>query len=826
MATLFQDLRHTLRQLRKSPGFAMVAILTLALGIGATTAIFSIVDGVLLRPLPFHDPAHLVVLGDQLQGLSAGTDTSVTAPDILAYTRETHAFSSTGGYWVNRHELSGIGEPAEVNTGRLTAGMFPTLGVAPRMGRVFTQQEDEQHEQVIVLSYSTWKNRLHGDPNILGKKLLLDRKPYLVIGVMPRGFEFPLESGHLNRVELWVPMSFTPEELTTGASHWGYQMVARLKPGISMAQAQADTNRVAQQIMRNYPASMAGLHITALVKPLQTDTVKNARPMLQVLFLAVVIVLLIACANLAGLLLVRAIRRRREMAVRLALGASAAMLVRHTLMESLLLSISGGLLGIGLAAATLRVSLRILPETLPRIDDIHLNGIVVAFALILSIATGILCGLAPAFAALRTSMEEALKQGGRTGSVGTKHARFRSALVVSEIAVALVLLVASGLLLRSFQKMRNVNLGFHPQQIATASYALPEKQYATQAVVDGFNRELLRRLQQLPGTESVALTSTLPTKASIERLFVPDGYIAPKGARMNIAMFFYVEGDFFRTMQIPLLRGRFFTNADQADSQLVVIVNRKLAEHYWPGQDPIGKRIRLGTASMSRPWLTVVGEIDDVTMDAPDSESQMQFYQTVAQANAAEGSTAKPTDVYGNGMSVVLRTAMPPEQVENSLRATFRSLDPQLAVTQLQSMGHAVADTEAPRHFNTSIISAFGIIAVLLAILGIYSVIAFSAAQRTQEMAIRMALGSSRSGILRLVLFSGAKLAVVGCGLGLAGAVVAARLMRSLLFQVNPFDPLVLAGAAAAILVLALAASMLPAQRAAAIDPIRALHDE
>lgn len=826
MTNFLNDLRYAIRQLRKSPGFAVVAILTLALGIGATTAIFSIVDGVLLQPLPFHDPARLVVLGDQLRGLSAGTNTSVTAPDIVAYTRDTHAFSSTGGYWVNRQELSGIGEPAEIKTGRLTAGMFPTLGIAPLMGRVFTQREDEQHAQVIVLSYFTWKNRFHADPNMLGKKLLLNRKPYLVIGVMPRGFEFPLESGHLNRVELWVPMSFTQQELTAGASHWGYQMVARLKPGITMAQAQADTSRVAQQIMRNYPASMASLHIAALVKPLRMDTVKNARLILRILFLAVVIVLLIACANLAGLLLVRAIRRRREMAVRLALGASATTLVRHTLLESMVLSVSGGLLGIGLAAAVLRVSLRLLPETLPRIDDIHLNWIVVAFALFLSIATGILCGLAPAFAALRTNMDEALKQGGRTGSVGGGHARLRSILVVSEIAVALVLLVASGLLLRSFQKMRDVNLGFHPQQIATASYALPEKQYATQSVVDGFNQELLRRLLQLPGTESVGLTSTLPTKASIERLFVPGGYIAPKGARMNIAMFFYIEGEFFRTMRIPLLRGRFFTDEDRADSQLVVIVNRKLAEHYWPGQDPIGKRIRLGTVKMSRPWLTVVGEIDNVTVDAPDSQSQMQFYQPVAQANAAEGSTAKPTDVYGNGMSVVLRTAMPPEQVENSLRATFHSLDPQLPITQVQSMDQAVSETEAPRHFNTTVITAFGIIAVLLAILGIYSVIAFSAFQRTHEMAIRMALGSSQSGIVRLVLFSGAKLAVIGCALGLAGAVVAMRLIRSLLFQVDPFDPPVFVGAALVILMLALAASMLPAQRAASIDPIRALHDE
>ncbi len=826
MGTLLHDVRYAIRQLRKSPGFTVTAVLTLALGIGATTAIFSIVDGVLLRPLPFRDPGQLVAFGDQLKGLSAGTNTSVTAPEVRTYTQQTQAFSSAGGYITTQYELSGAGEPAEINAGRLTAGVFQTLGVAPLLGHVFTQRDDEQNEQVAVLSYATWMSRFHGDRDILGKKLLLNRNPYLIIGVMPRSFEFPLVPGHLNQAELWVPMSFTQDELTVGASRWGYQMVARLKPSVTMLQAQQDANRVALEIMRNYPPRMAGLHISALVKPLQTDTVEQARPMVQILFLAVIVVLLVACANLAGLLLVRAIRRRRETAVRLAMGARPARLVRQTLLESLLLSVAGGLLGIALAGITIHLCVSMLPETLPRISDIHLNKMVAAFALSLAIATGILCGLAPAFAALRTNMNEALKEGGRTGSVGGTHARLRSVLVVSEIAVALILLIASGLLLRSFQKMRDVNLGFHPQHIVTASYSLPQKQYSTQAEADSFNLELLRRLQQLPGTKSAALTSALPMDAAIEGVFIPDGYVPPKGAALNIAMFFYVKGEFFRTMEIPLLHGRFFSDSDDADSQLVVIVNRKLAEHYWPGQDPIGKRIRLGMPSMARPWLTIVGEIPDVTLDAPDSETQMQFYQPVAQVRRSDGSMARPDDVHGSTMSVVLRTAMEPEQVENSLRATFHSLDPQLAITNVQSMDQAVSDSEAPRRFDTSLISAFGVISVLLAVLGIYSVIAFSVALRTQEMAIRLALGAPRSGVLRLILFSGAKLAGVGCVLGLAGALVVARLMRSLLFQVDPFDPLVVAGAAAAILMLALAASALPAQRAAAVDPMQALREE
>lgn len=826
MRVWLHDIGYALRQLRKSPGFTITAILTLALGIGATTAIFSVVDGVLLRPLPFRDPGRLVALGDQLQGVTSGSNTSVTAPDIRAYTRDTHAFSSAGGYLGNQVELSGAGEPAEVDAARLTAGVFATLGVSPLMGRVFTKNEDEHSQPVAVLSYSTWRSRFHGDRGILGRKLLLDRKPYLVIGVMPRSFEFPLVPGHLNRVELWVPMSFTQDELTRGASHWGYQMVARLKPGATTAQAQADANRVAREIMRSYPARMASLRISALVKPLQSDTVEQAKPMVQVLFLAVIVVLLIACANLAGLLLVRAIRRRRETAVRLALGASAGTLVRQALMESLTLSVSGGLLGIALAGLALHVSLHLLPESLPSIEAIRLNWAVIAFACLLAIATGVLCGLAPAFAALKTNMNEALKESSRTGSVGGGHALLRSVLVVAEIAVAMVLLIASGLLLRSFQKMRDVDLGFRPRHLAIASYFLPGKQYTTQVSVDGFNHELLRRLRQLPGTESAGLVSTLPMNASIESVFIPDGYVPPKGSGLNIAMFFYVEGGYFQTMKIPLLRGRFLTDADRAGSQLAVVVNRKLAEHFWPGQDPVGKRIRLGTAKMLRPWLTIVGEIADVTVDAPDNQAQMQFYQPVAQVNAAAGSMGKSTDVNGNGMSVVLRTAMRPEQVENSLRAIFHSLDPQLAVTQVQTMDQAVSDSEAPRRFNTVVITAFGAAAVLLAILGIYSVIAFSVALRTREMAIRIALGSPRSKVLRLVLFSGARLALFGCAIGFAGAVASARLMRSFLFQVNAFDPFVLVGAAAAILLLSVAASALPARRAARVDPMQSLRAE
>jgi predicted permease len=831
MSTFLLDLKFAFRQLHKSPGFSATAVLMLAFGIGATTAIFSIVEGVLLRPLPFPEPDRLVVLADRLQGADVGGngEAGVTVPDIRAYSRDTHSFAALGGYQYAGFELSGNGDPAQITAARMTAGVFSALATPPLLGRVYTQQEDDQSQQVVVLSYSGWQNRFHGDPKILGTKILLDRKPYLVIGVMPRNFEFPLTSGHLNRIEVWVPMSFRPDELSpTASANWSYQMVGRLKPGVTASQAQQDAERVAQDIMRGYPAFMASLHISSVVRPLQEETIEGARPLVRTLFFAVAIVLLIACANLAGLLLVRAIRRQREVAVRIALGARSSALLRQAILESLILSVTGGVLGIVLAAVALTAGKNMLPESLPRISEISLNWIVVSFALLLAVVTGFLCGLAPAFAALRTSVNETLKEGGRSGSAGGGHARLRSALVIAEIAIALILLTASGLLLRSFEKMRSVDLGFQPDHIATAAYGMPLKQYSTQPQVDAFNMELVRRLREAPGAQAVGLTSFLPASGNNNnQAFVAEGYVPRKGENMSLATVATVMGDYFSAMKIPLVRGRFLTEADNADAQLVIVVNRKLAEHYWPKQDPIGKRLRIGTAEMQTPWVTIVGEIADVKLSSPDAETKEQYYISVEQMEKAIGSLANPaTDLNGNGGYIVLRSALPPEEMENVLRSTVRSIDPQLALTQVQTMMQNVSDTEAPRRFNTALISAFAGAAVLLAVLGIYSVIAFSVASRVQEMAIRMALGSQRGGIMKLILISGAKLAAIGCAIGLVGAAAASGLLRSLLFGVSPFDPVVLTLAAIGVMLLALAASALPATRAASIDPMQSLRGE
>ncbi len=831
MNSLLQDVRYALRQLRRLPGFTLAAVLTLAFGIGATTAIFSIVEGVLLRPLPFLDPASLVTMGDKLEGVAYGEGEApgVTAPGVQIYMRDTHAFSSVGAYQASAYELSGLGEPSQINAARMTASMFPVLGVSPLMGRVFTQQEDESSQQVVLLSYQTWQSRYHGDPRILGQKVLLDRKPYEIIGVMPRSFEFPLTPGQLNRSELWEPMSLTQAEIVQGAGAWAYALVGRLKPGVTPMQAQQDAEGAAHEIMRNFPPALSSRRIHPFAQRLDEVTVFEARPLVRMLFLAVVVVLFIACANLAGLLLVRVIRRRREISVRLALGASAAAVLRQSLVEALLLSITGGVFGLILAFVALRVGVSFLPETLPRVSSITLDWQVAAFAFALAVLTGLLCGIVPAIAAARTSVNDALKEGGRTGSAGAGHARIRSVLVVAELAVALVLLTGSGLLLRSFQKMRSVDLGFRADHTLTASYSLPHQQYSTQTAIDAFTSSLRSKLEQTKGVEAAGLTTLLPAASNEYRAtFTPDGYIPPKGAGLNLAWVPQVIGNYFQAQGIPIIRGRGFTGSDDLPgAPLVAVVNRSLAEKFWPGQDPIGKRVHRGPAQATKlPWLTVVGEVGEVKQTAADQPTGMQIYVPASQVRASAGSFVTASYVTGNRGSIVVRSQMPPEVMAGSLRAIVHSIDPQLPLTDVESMDRVVGEGQASRRFMTVLISAFAGGALLLALLGIYSVIAFSAALRAHEMAIRLALGAQRAGVMRLVLASAAKLGLLGCGIGAVAAVFATRLLRSMLFQVDPVDPVVIALATTAILLLTLGASVAPARRAAAIEPMEALRTE
>ena len=820
MLGLGQNLRFAIRLLRKTPGFTLAVVLILAVGIGATTATFSLVEGVLLRPLPFKDADRLVLLGDHLGGRPG---MSVRAREIATYASATQAFSSLSGYITTSFELSGGAQPEEINAARLSATMLATLDVQPGLGRMFTPQEDDTHQPVAVISYALWTNRYHRDPHILGSSIVLDRKPYSIIGVMPRGFEFPLQFGRLYQAQLWVPLSLTPDELSDQhAGFWGYHMIARLKDGVTFGQAAQDADRVARQIMRDFPASMSAIHIQGDVRQLREVVVADVRPVLRTLFLCVAVVLLIACVNVSSLLLVRAIRQRREYAVRVAIGASSGRIIREAVLEGLLLSMAGGLLGLAFAAIAIRTTLHLLPDSMPRIDSISMNPIVAGFALLVAVASGAVCSLAPAFAALRTNLIASLKAGAQVGSGSASHTWLRSALVVSEVAIALVLLTVSGLFLRSLQKMQAIDPGFRADHGLVANYQLPLRQYPTNASVTNFNRALVDHLSSKPGVIAVALSNAIAASdVSPQAAYTIEG-VSAEHWTLKFAAFTSVYGDYFSAMGIPLLEGRTFTMHDDSNAPLVVIVNQSMARDCWPGQGPIGRRMHVGNPQKGLPWATVVGVVADTKVPR-DVSSMDQWYTPMNQPATLFGS-GTPGNLSGppNGY-ITMRSALDPEHMIQTLRSTVAEIDPLLALQEVRPLTEAISTIEAPRRFNTDLIAAFAAGALLLAITGIYAVMAFSVSQRTQEIAIRMTLGAQRTGIAKLVLVSGAKLALLGCGLGVLGSVAASRLVSAFLFGVSATDPLVYLGAVLLMMMLALLASALPATRAASADPIDAL---
>lgn len=820
MRKLAHELRVAARQALKSPGITVTVVLMLALGIGSTTAIFSLVEGVLLRPFPFKNPDRLVILGDHLRN---GSGVSVTAREIGIYSESTSAFASMGGFAGTDFEVSGAGMPEEISGEKFTASVFPTLGVDPLLGRVFTREEDDGHQPVAVISYAFWTDRYHRDRNVLGTPINLDRKAYTIIGIMPRGFEFPLPSGPLTQIQIWVPMSLTAEERNEQSGFWGYRMIARLKDGVTAAQGAQDADRVAKQIMRGFPASMAAIHIRGDVTPLHEYEVGEVRPVLRTLFLAVSVVLLIACANVAGLLLVQAIRRQREYAIRLALGARSGVIIRESIIEGILLSIAACLLGLGLAITAIRTALHLLPDSMPRVDSISIDVGVISFALLLALLTGTLCSLAPAFAALRTNLTETLKEGERSAA-GASHSWLRSGLVVIEIAVALVLLTTSGAFLRSLQKMHAVDLGFRPEHVLVADYSLPSTQYSTQQSLDAFNRTVVEKLSAKPGTTAVGLTSMLPASDQIAQSAYTIEDEPADQWKLKFAGFTIIYGDYFRAMQIPLLEGRYFDEHDRADSPLVIVVNQTMAKDCWPGQDPIGKRMHVGNPKKGLPWATVVGVVADTPVGSRDGEIIDQWYAPALQPaillGADAGATRPPVTING---FITLRSSLPQEQLPQTLRAAVAEADPLLALQQIRPMQEVISNVEAPRRFNTDLIASFALGALLLAASGIYAVVAFSVSLRAQEIALRMALGAQRTNIARLVLISAARLALLGCAIGVAVSAAVSHVMSSFLFKVSPTDPLIYSAAVALMILLAILASAIPAARAASADPITAL---
>ena len=818
MYGLANDLRLTFRRSRKNPAFTIAIVLTLALGIGATTAVFSLVEGVLLRPLPFNDPDRLVVLGEHLGGRPG---MSVRATEIATYTGSTQAFSSLGGYITTSFELSGKQRPEEIDAARLNSAMFTTLGVQPVLGRVFTAADENSRQQLAVISYSLWTNRFHRDPNVIGARLVLDRKPYQVIGVMPRDFEFPLSLGTLSGTQVWVPLSLTPDELSDqNSGFFGYQMIARLKDGVSVQQGAEDADRVAHQIMSELPPTMSALKLKGDVEPLRENTIADVRPILRTLFMAAMIALLVACVNVSSLLLVRAIRERREYAVRVAIGASSNRIIREAAVEGMLFSILAGVLGLALATVAIRTALHFLPASLPRINSVSINPVVAGFALLVAVATGVLCSLAPAFAALRINLIGTLKEGAQAG--GTSHTWLRSALVVAEVAIALVLLTVSGMFLRSLQKMLAVNPGFRADHALVADFQLPLQQYPTATSVNTFNRAVIDKLSSKPGVSAVAISNAVAVSQNFPLAAYTIEGVSLEQWKLKFAAFTSVYGDYFDAMGIPLIDGRTFDLHDDASAPLVVIVNQSMARDCWPGQSPLGKRMHVGNPRKGYPWATVVGVVADTKIPR-DQPSNDQWYTPMKQPATLNGS-GTPENLTGPSSGyITLRSALDPDHMIQTLRSTIAEIDPLLALQNVRPLDAAISEVESPRRFNTNLITAFAGGALLLAITGIYAVMAFSVSQRNREIAIRMTLGAQRTNIAQMVLVSGGKLALLGCALGVGASLAVSQLVASFLFGVSASDPFTYSAAVLIMLLLALLASAYPAIRAASTDPIKPL---
>jgi len=822
LESVFRDLGFAVRQMKKSLGFAATAVLTLALGIGGVTAVFSVVYAVLLRPLPYPDASRLVVLHEGMERLF--NEANLSAPDIAVFQRESHAFEGVGGFIGKGFDATGAGEPFRAEAERVSAQIFPVLGVAPLIGRTFTEKEDTGDAAVTVISYALWKERFGGRADAIGKTIDLDLRPYTIIGVMPRGFETPAGMGWLQTQDLWVPLSLTPVEKNTEGDDFDYGAVARLKPGVTMAQAQQDS----EQVLKAIQAKMPDVRLTVMVRGLKEQAVSSARPLLRTLLGAVVLILLIACANLANLLLVRGAGRRREFGVRMALGAARKTMLRQMLIESLLLSATGGALGLGLADALVEQAPRYLPDSLPRMNEIAIHWPVALLAAGLVGATGLLCGLAPALASAKRDVLSSLREGGQATGQGRGPHRLRSALVVTETALAMLLLVGAGLLLRSFARMLETNPGFRPEHVVTAGISLPKGSYPTQEEVDEFFDSLGRRMETMPGVESVGFTSSIPlTGVHSNRAIAPEGYARRSGEKMLVASSSFVLGRYFQTMGIPLIEGRYLDARDEEPgAPLTIVVSQSYAKKFFAGEDPVGMNVKCGMSyATAMPAMRVVGVVGDVKPNPIDHSQPVQMYEPIAQAAADLGPLGDVLGVQGT-LHVVARTAGDPNALEGSLVKVVHHTDPGLALTEVQTMEEVVSSTEAPRRFDTWVLTAFAAVALGLALLGIYGVLAYSVTERTREIAIRMALGATRGDVERQTLSDAIMLGAAGVVVGLAASVALTRYLASLLYHVHPLDAVTLAGAVAVLMACAAMAGWLPARRAARIDPMHALRSE
>jgi len=813
MNRLPQDFRYAYRMLRSKPGFTILAVLTLALGIGASTAIFSVVDAVILRPLPYSAPDRLVMVKEWIPK-AVPDPIPVCAPDVLQFQRENQVFESLAAFRSGQFDLSGGTEPQRVNVDRVNANLFSLLGVQPKLGRAFTADEDHPGHLVAILSNGLWQRQFGADPNIMGHTVTLNRQPYTVIGVMPQTFAFPLhgmEQG--NASDVFIPMAFTPEEIGNVGDEFNYTVLGRLKSGVTLAQANADLQAIAHRILETYPAQFrADITLSAVAMPLADKVVGQARPLLLLLFGAVAFVLLISCINVTNLLLTRATDRQKEIAVRLALGASRARILYQLVVESMLLTLTGAGLGLFFANLITGALLALMPVEIPRVHAIDLNPAVLGFAVGLALLTGLLFGILPALAASRTNVNTTLKEGGRSGMQGREHNRVRATLVVAEVALAMVLLVGAGLLLRSFQRVLETNPGFQPEHVLTASLSLPESQYKDDTQIRNFYQRLMERLQQLPGVQMAGGSTDLPLKAGWNHIFTPEGYRPPPGANLNFCYHSVILGPYLQTMGVPLLRGRYFTEQDNGSTP-VLIVSESLAKRFWPNGDALGKRLKWGPAESKDTWRTIVGVVSEVKQGALEVETIPHTYEPFLQRT-------------GSSLNVAIRASGEPSSLASALRSTVWAVDPQLAVAQLQTMDEVISESTTPRRFNLFLLAGFASLALILSAVGIYGVIAYSVVRRIHEIGIRMALGAQRRDVMRLVVGQGLLLLGIGIVVGILGALALTRWLASFLYGIRPTDPATFGCVIVILAGVAFVASYIPARRATTVDPMMALRDE
>ena len=804
--SLMQDLRFALRMLRKSPGFTAVAVLTLALGIGANTAIFSVVNGVLLRPLPYADPNGLISIQEQ----GPGSGNSANYPDFFDWQSQNHSFGSMATYHSSEFTLTGTGQSLHVLALVSSSDLFKVLEAKPQIGRIFESQDDERGHDVVLLSHSLWRGEFHESPVVVGQTISLNNHAFTIIGVMPEGFQFPPNA----HKDLWLSMAVDRESksnIMTGRGYNVLSVIGRLKSGVSLANAQAEMNLIARRLAQQYPESNAKRTRLKLMPELDR-IVGSTRELLLLILGAVIGVLLIACVNLANLSLARNLSRHKELAVRAALGAPRARVFRQLLTESILLSFIGGAAGIALAAWGSRELVRFAPENLPRVAQVGMDWRVLLFAAMLSIATGVIFGIAPAMRASRISFVSSLKDGGQNASQGVMHLRLRSGLVIAETALTIVLLIGAGLLISSYERLTHVPLGFNPHSLLTFNFDLPSPPYSMPQAVN-FMNQLLPKLRALPGVTTAAADWSLPLSGNGVTTGLDFEGRAHAPGNIPVSIMDAVTPGYFETMGIPLLKGREFTGGDDAKSPAVMIVNEAFARRFFPNENPVGKRVKPSLSTTDGyPLREIVGVVGNTKLENLAESSRPEFYMPFAQIP--------------NFSAVIVRVQGDPLGAASGVRAAIASMDKNVPVYDIETMDGYLSASVAAQRFSTVLLTMFAALGLVLAAIGIYGVVAFSVGQRTREIGIRMALGAHPGRVSQMVLKEALVMAAAGTILGIGAALGLTRFMSSQLFGVTATDPATFVGVTVLLAFVALAACHIPARRAMKVDPMVALRHE